>query len=48
MEDMKLVSLGKASANVKDIPGTVVVNPETGVENLAHALETCWCGRDDW
>lgn len=36
VEDQKLVTLGKASSNVKDIPGTVMVNPETGVVALAH------------
>ena len=37
VEDQKLVSLGKASSHVKDIPGTVVVSPETGAVGLAHA-----------
>lgn len=37
LENQKLVSLGKVSSHVKDIPGTVVVNPETGVVELAHA-----------
>ena len=36
VENQKLVSLGKASPHVKDIPGTVVVSPETGVVELAH------------
>lgn len=36
VENQKLVSLGKAGSNVKDIPGTVVVNPETGSVELAH------------
>ena len=36
VENQKLVSLGKANSHVKDIPGTVVVNPETGVVELAH------------
>ena len=36
VEDLKLVSLGKASSDVKNIPGIVVVSPETGVVELAH------------
>lgn len=36
VENQKLVSLGKASSHVRDIPGTVVVNPETGAVELAH------------
>lgn len=36
VENQKLVSLGKADSTVKDIPGTVVVNPETGGVELAH------------
>ena len=36
MENQMLVSLGKASSHVRDIPGTVLVNPETGVVELAH------------
>ena len=36
VENHKLVSLGKASSYVKEIPGTVVVSPETGVVELAH------------
>ena len=36
VENQKLVSLGKASSHVKDIPGTVVVSPETGIVELAH------------
>lgn len=36
VENQKLVSLGKASSHVKDIPGTVLVNPETGVVELAQ------------
>ena len=36
VEDQKLVSLGKASSHVKDIPGTVVVSPESGAVELAH------------
>jgi hypothetical protein len=37
VENQKLVSLGKASSHVQDIPGTVIVNPETGVVELAQA-----------
>ena len=37
VENQKLVSLGKASSHVKNIPGTVIVSPETGVVELAHA-----------
>ena len=36
VEDQKLVSLGKASSHVRSIPGTIVVNPETGGVELAH------------
>ena len=36
VENQKLVSLGKAGSHVKDIPGTVIVSPETGVVELAH------------
>ena len=37
VEKQKLVSLRKASSHMGDIPGTVHVNPETGVVKLAHA-----------
>ena len=37
VEKQKLVSLRKASSHMGDIPGTVNVNPETGVVKLAHA-----------
>ena len=37
MENQKLISLGKASSHLKEIPGTVVVNPETGVVGLARS-----------
>ncbi|KAL9065482.1 MAG: hypothetical protein Q9161_008187 [Pseudevernia consocians] len=36
VENQKLVSLGKANSHVREIPGTVIVNPETGVVELAH------------
>ncbi len=36
VEDQKLASLGKESSHLKDIPGTVVVSPETGVVELAR------------
>ena len=36
VENQKLVSLGKATSHVRDIPGTVIVSPETGVVKLAH------------
>ena len=36
LENQRLVSLGKVSSHVKDIPGTVVVNPEEGVVELAR------------
>ena len=36
VENQMLVSLGKASSHVRGIPGTVLVNPETGVVELAH------------
>ena len=37
VQDLRLVSLGKASEHIMSIPGTVAVNPETGVVELAHA-----------
>ncbi|KAL8789713.1 MAG: hypothetical protein Q9195_006710 [Heterodermia aff. obscurata] len=37
VEKQKLVSLRKASSHMGDVPGTVHVNPETGVVKLAHA-----------
>lgn len=36
VDNQRLVSLGKTSSHVKDIPGTVIVNPETGFVGLAH------------
>ena len=46
VEDQKLVSLGKASSHVKNIPGTIVVNPETGVVELAHPPKRRRLSRD--
>lgn len=37
LQDLRLVSLGKASERMVSIPGTVLVNPETGVVELANA-----------
>ena len=37
LQDLRLVSLGKANEHVMSIPGTVVVDPETGVVKLDHA-----------
>ena len=36
VENQKMVSLGKANDLVKNIPGTVLVDPETGVVRLGH------------
>ena len=36
VENQKMVSLGKASSHVRDIPGTVLVNPEAGTVELAQ------------
>jgi len=37
LQDLRLVSLGKASERMVSIPGTVLVNPETGVVELPNA-----------
>ncbi len=39
VESQKMVSLGKASSHVREIPGTVVVSPETGGVELARVPE---------
>ena len=47
VEDQKLVSLGKASARVREIPGTVVVSAETGKVELARAPKRRRLERDE-
>ena len=37
LQDLRLVSLGKANERVMSIPGTVVVDPEAGMAELANA-----------
>lgn len=37
LQELRLVSLGKANERIMSIPGTVVVDPETGMVELAHA-----------
>ena len=46
VEDLKLMSLGKASSHINGIPGTVIVNPETGVIDLAQAPKRRTLPRD--